>query len=124
MKYGYFAVMGGFAVDTRDISRYAITTITTKGLIRLVEEGHINHLDVSLHDISNKSKASFISKGLVCVQVLWFVIQCIARRAAGYPIALLEVHTMVHVVCAMVMYVLWWEVSIYDIYIFLLVLII
>lgn len=67
--------------------------------------------DISRGVISDKSKANLLGKGLVCIQVAWFLIQCIARAAAGYPLALLEVHTMVHVVCALLMYALWWEVS-------------
>ncbi|KAK3936520.1 hypothetical protein QBC46DRAFT_419077 [Diplogelasinospora grovesii] len=35
------------------------------------------------------------------------IIQCIARAAHGLPLALLEVHTMVHVVCAGFLYALW-----------------
>jgi hypothetical protein len=33
--------------------------------------------------------------------------QTIERQIAGYPITLLEVHTLVHVVCAVIMYGLW-----------------
>ena len=67
--------------------------------------------DVSHETISDRSKANLLGKGLVCMQVIWFLIQCVARAAARYPLVLIEVHTMVHVVCALLMYVLWWEVS-------------
>lgn len=53
----------------------------------------------------------FLGKCLVCMQVVWFVIQCVARAAAKYPLILVEIHTIVHVVCALSMYILWWKVS-------------
>lgn len=67
--------------------------------------------DVSSEEIMDKSKANALGKVLICMQVIWFAIQVIARLVAGYPLALIEVHTIVHVLCALVMYILWWEVS-------------
>jgi hypothetical protein len=48
-----------------------------------------------------------LAKGLVCIQVLWVAGQAIERKVAGFPISLLEFHTLVHVFCALVMYALW-----------------
>ena len=67
--------------------------------------------DVSSKEIMDKSKANVLGKGLICVQVTWFAIQVITRLVAGYPLTLIELHTVVHVVCALAMYILWWEVS-------------
>ena len=73
-----------------------------------------------------------LAKGLVCFQVTWMVVQvqhnvpftwqtlegfnqlyqqAIARKASGYPLALLELHTLVHVLCALIMYSLWIKVD-------------
>jgi hypothetical protein len=57
---------------------------------------------------------SDLAKGLVCVQVLWVAGQAIERKIAGFPISLLEFHTLVHVFCAIVMYMLWFRKP-YDI---------
>ena len=57
---------------------------------------------------------SDLAKGLVCVQVLWVAGQAIERKVAGFPISLLEFHTLVHVFCAIVMYMLWFRKP-YDI---------
>lgn len=38
-------------------------------------------------------------------------ITCITRRVFGLPITLLEVHTMLHVGCAIALYVFWFQVS-------------
>ncbi len=48
-----------------------------------------------------------LAKALVVVQVLWLVGQAIERKVAGFPLTLLEIHTMVHVACAVIMYGLW-----------------
>jgi hypothetical protein len=44
---------------------------------------------------------------LIGVEVLWMVGQAIERKIAEYPITLLEIHTIVHVVRALAMYTLW-----------------
>jgi len=62
---------------------------------------------VNRSHIQEKSKADLLAKGLVCFQVLWVAGQAIGRKLAGYPMTLLEIHTLVHVVCALIMYGLW-----------------
>lgn len=63
--------------------------------------------------VEDKSKHNFFEKGLVLLQVSWFAVQCIARWVYGLPVSLLELHTLVHVVSAMFMYVFWFKVGIY-----------
>ena len=102
--------MGGFVYDVENLrDDLSFLTITPRGIIALARQGHF--VDISTGDITDKCKADIFTKSLICIQVSWIVIQCIARKAAGYPLTLLEIHTMVHVVCALVLYVLWWKVS-------------
>ncbi|KAM0794505.1 hypothetical protein BDR22DRAFT_689841 [Usnea florida] len=110
LKYGLFVVMGG--IVTHDVAKISDDVngpivLTPNALIQFARRGLF--FDVSNEVISSKSKANLLGKGLVCIQVIWFLIQCIARAAAGYPLALLEVHTMVHVGCALLMYAFWWK---------------
>ena len=113
LRYGYYVTMGGFTVDVDKLhNKLSHVTLTPNGVITLAERGHF--LDISPETISDKSKANVITKALICIQVLWMVVQCIARKAAGYPLTLLEIHTMAHVVCALVLYILWWEVGFPD----------
>ena len=37
------------------------------------------------------------------------IVQCIARKVNGYTLSLLGIHTMVHVLCALIIYFLWWR---------------
>ena len=104
--------MGGIA--THDVAKISDSVngplvLTPEAVIYFARGGVF--FEISRGMISDKSKANLLGKGLVCIQVIWFLIQCITRAAAGYPLALLEVHTMVHVICALSMYALWWEVS-------------
>jgi hypothetical protein len=95
---------------------------TTNALLLLAQHGHF--IGLSRETISDKSKANclyklisslsndlltslVLAKGLVCLQVLWVAGQAIERKLAGFPISLLEFHTLVHVFCALVMYTLW-----------------
>ncbi|KAI4120633.1 MAG: hypothetical protein LQ338_006875 [Usnochroma carphineum] len=66
-------------------------------------------IDVSDADIEDKSKANLLAKGLVLVQITWTMLQCLSRKIAGLPISLLEVHTLVHAGCALIMYCLWFK---------------
>ncbi|RPA83019.1 hypothetical protein BJ508DRAFT_198761, partial [Ascobolus immersus RN42] len=50
-----------------------------------------------------------VSKALVCMQVVWMLMNVIARQVAGLPITLLEVHVVIQVVITIFTYVLWWN---------------
>ncbi|KAI4146409.1 MAG: hypothetical protein L6R39_003469, partial [Caloplaca ligustica] len=81
--------------------------LTPLGLLHLAKKGHF--IDVSDYDIKDKSKANVLAKGLVLLQIAWSMLQCFSRKATGLPISLLEVHTLVHAGCAVVMYGLWFH---------------
>lgn len=111
LQYGFYVTMGGFVYAVDDLSpRKSRMILTPLGVIALARQGHFVNINQST--IEDKSKANILTKSLICIQVSWMVIQCIARAAAGYPLTLLEVHTMVHVVCAICMYALWWNVGV------------
>ena len=100
--------MGGFIVDVSSLhNTLSRLTISAKGLAFLAKHGHfVKMSDASIRD---KSKADMLVKSLVCIQVSWMLVQTITRKILGYPITLLEVHTLVHVGCAISMYGLWFE---------------
>ena len=103
--------MGGIA--TEDVAKIANyderAALTPSAVLHFAREGRF--FDISPAIISDKSKANLLGKGLVCIQVIWFFIQWVTRVAAQYPLALVEIHTVVHVVCALFMYILWWKAS-------------
>ena len=110
LAYCFFVNMGGFVVDAREIDhKHGYLTLTSEAIKKCAERGKFFEIDES--EITDKSKADVLAKGLVSLQVTWMLVQCIARKIAGYPLTVLEVHTFVHVFCALVMFGLWMKVS-------------
>ncbi|KAK4181547.1 hypothetical protein QBC36DRAFT_364454 [Triangularia setosa] len=118
LPYGFYVgVMGGLEVAVEDIEpKHSDKTalgmphsgrlrLTSSGVLQLAKQGHFIFLPESR--ISDKSKADVVQKTVVMGQVLWMALQCTVRGVFGLPLTLLEVHTMVHVVCALVIFVLW-----------------
>ncbi|KAI5780144.1 hypothetical protein DFH27DRAFT_468073, partial [Peziza echinospora] len=107
-SYGYVdAIL--FALDVngkrKAYLRETVQTLTPCGAIHLARFGKLPL--VPPEEIEDKSKADPITKALACLQASWMIIQCIARKSNGLPITLLELHTIMHVVCALLMYLLW-----------------
>ena len=110
LYYGYWVVMGGFVVDVSDIhDTETRVPLNPKGVEFLAKAGHF--FEMSKNRIADRSKTNVLAQSLVCIQVTWMLVQCIARKSAGYLLTLLEIHTMVHVVCALLIYTFWWRVS-------------
>ncbi|EEP78466.1 predicted protein [Uncinocarpus reesii 1704] len=105
---GFFVVMGGVAFDASEFSDYHKRLLVTPTGMRL-----LNCLGcapkITREAIEDKSKGDILAKGLVIFQTAWLVLQCIARKVNALPISLLEIHTMVHVVCALMMYSFWFK---------------
>ncbi len=108
ITFGFYAIMGGLAVDISDIHDTASrATLTPSSLLCLADDG--NFIELSDEEIRDKSKADFVAKALVMLQVTWLFLQCISRKASGLPLAPLEVHTLVHAGCATIIYCAWFH---------------
>jgi hypothetical protein len=66
-------------------------------------------LQLSEAAISDRSKASALAKTLVVMQVLWFVVQTIARVLEGLLITHLEVVCLAFTLFNIGMYACWWD---------------
>ncbi|KAK4158965.1 hypothetical protein QBC43DRAFT_305070 [Cladorrhinum sp. PSN259] len=87
LKYGFFAVMGGFELESaKSIDGEPITAVLSSKGIKWLAERYIQVLKVPRTHILDGT-----------------------RKAYGLPLCLLELHTMVHVICAIVMYIFWME---------------
>lgn len=94
---------------SQDPTRNAAVILTTHGAQKLAERDMWFY--VSGTTIKDKSKANTIQKALVLCQASWMFLQCIVRKASGLPLALLELHTMVHVFYAFLVYIFWLKVG-------------
>ncbi|KAI0506364.1 hypothetical protein F5B22DRAFT_623967 [Xylaria bambusicola] len=107
-SYCFYVVMGGLTVNVSAINpEFQYMTVTPAGLCLLAEYSRLPH--VSRKSIKDRSKADGLAKLLVCVQVAWLIIQSIERAARDLPIALLEIHVLAHVACALLLYGLWFK---------------
>ncbi|TEB25677.1 hypothetical protein FA13DRAFT_1637034, partial [Coprinellus micaceus] len=59
--------------------------------------------------ISRSTRISVLAKMLVVMQVLWFVIQTVARAVEGLPITHLEVACLAFISFNIGMYICWWD---------------
>ena len=124
LELGFFIVMGGYEVvheisnsgskiplklskdrDSEQQQHEWAGTLTPRGALLLHRYGALP-LQTTVQ-INDKSKANWLAKSLVCIQAAWMLVQCIARKISGLPITLLELNTVMHVICALLMYLLW-----------------
>ncbi|RSL55587.1 hypothetical protein CEP54_009324 [Fusarium duplospermum] len=131
LTYAFFVVMGGVRIDVKDlvswpdldfVSRWGVgslpredaegrgtTTVRVSSTTVLWLAGHGHWIKIPRAKITDKSKADTFQKILVLIQVSWMIMQCIARLINKLPLTLLEIHTMVHVVCAIGLYGFWFK---------------
>ena len=77
----------------------------------LLRAGKIEFPTVTEEEIEDRSKADAFSKTIALGQTLWFVAQCIARRAQHLDLTLVELSTLSLAVLNGLMYYLWWNKS-------------
>ena len=118
--HGFYIVMGGYAFDVskdtkpriwpRKVDRLTPSPIAVLGCLISHDKDLREVLPfLTEEEIWDKSKANGLAKTIVCVQAAWFCTQCIARLGQGMPISLLELNTFAHAICALLVYVLWWN---------------
>ncbi|KAF3920471.1 hypothetical protein ABW20_dc0106334 [Dactylellina cionopaga] len=109
MMQCFFATMGGIAVQTRasTFNGSPRITLSAEGVRLLSFLNLLPQTDDC--EIRDKSKGDWLAKSLVCFQAFYIIVQAISRLAAHMPISLLEVNTIGHVICALTLYLLWWN---------------
>jgi hypothetical protein len=108
ITHGFYAEMGGFAVQFDDKSYY---TLDFEQILWLIQNENLttSDLTVSKEDIQDRSKANVFTKSVTCLQALWLVVECITRTAQHLPISQLELATCSYVACALITYCFWRE---------------
>jgi hypothetical protein len=108
--------MGGFVFDLSDVESGDCPSfipgssrlhVTSRGMRLLAQCGLLP--SISKSEIEDKSKSDGSAKFICCIQVIWIVAQTITRLAVGLSISPLEINTIGHVACALMMYALWWS---------------
>lgn len=104
----HFLQMGGFVLHDSKIDQ-PLRVLSHREFDQLLNEGRIQMPKISEADIQDRSKADGLSKAVVLVQIVWFIVQCIARRAQGLVTTEFELVTVSFAALNGVMYYLWWD---------------
>jgi hypothetical protein len=103
LNTAFYAVMGGFSLKTTP------TTALTTTLDMLVKRGTMEKIRQYPTAVDGKSEADLLAKAAACFQAGWMLLQCLGRKLQELPVTLLELNTVVHVLSAIIMYLLWLE---------------
>ena len=113
--HSFFAAMGGFAFDTHGEKANFLPrnrrriTLTSEGINYLLKNKPSLVPDIPETTIKDKSKGSWVTKLITCLQAMWFCAQCLARWNQGISVSLLELNTLAHALCAFLIYFFWWN---------------
>ena len=76
--HGHFIQMGGFMLFEGNVAK---GVLSLERFSELLTAGKIEFPTVTREEIEDRSKADGFLKTIALVQTLWFVAQCLARRA-------------------------------------------
>ncbi|KAH9821435.1 hypothetical protein Tdes44962_MAKER04925 [Teratosphaeria destructans] len=122
--HSWNALMGGLVFDTRSADRPFLPqkmqriTLTLYGLANIMhrfdDPEHFAHWtdilpSVTKAEILARSKQDSLLKLITCWQATWFCVQCILRLCQGFSITLLELNVFGHALCALIIYVFWFD---------------
>ena len=105
-EFGFFVVMSGCVIREDN----SIKTLTPEGILALANKRYFVER-IRSQTIEGRSKFGLFGKFVVCVQILWFFIRSVASSLLRNPVTLIEIHTMVQLVCTILLYALWWKVG-------------
>lgn len=109
MAGAYLVCMGGVLIFPPHWFATSSNTVSSEGFCRLLRNDPLKRTNIDQTVAKNKTKTDAMGKTIVCVQGTWMIVQCIARKATGLPVTLLELHIAMNVICALIMYICWWD---------------
>ena len=122
--HGHFLIMGGFSLVKDGVetvldyeSFFELLKIETaeaseeyrRQWRRFQEPFEIAFPTITAAEIHDKARGDFLSKAIVILQSLWFIIQCIARGKQGLALTELELVTLALASLNGVMCYFWWD---------------
>jgi hypothetical protein len=98
--------MGGFVLYIDGEPRATLDSLLLQDL---VSWGSVQTPTITEAEIKDRSKGDGISKCVAILQLVWFIMQLIARYAQGLPVTLLEIDTLGVAALACIAYGFWWK---------------
>lgn len=83
--------------------------LTARGLMYMEDTFMPLSAFIDSKTIQDHSKSDALAKSLVCLQGFYMIFVCIARVYQKLPISQLEINTFGHALCALLMYVFWFD---------------
>ncbi|KAG2116829.1 hypothetical protein DEU56DRAFT_895718 [Suillus clintonianus] len=104
--HSFFVLMGGFMLY---VDGEPYHTLLPHEVLILIGEGCIDAPTLTAKQIGDKSKGNVISKGLIILQVAWFILQLITRAMYRLETTHLEIGTLAFAVLNFLTCALWWN---------------
>ena len=113
-----YANMGGFCVRVQQSGgpdKIPQRYLPSNAVYELLRDGRIPSKSFpTATEIHDKGKSDGIIKAFTLLQILWVLIQSIARGIQHLPLTTLEISTLAYIPCACCVFWLWWDKP-YDI---------
>ncbi|KAG1809677.1 uncharacterized protein BJ212DRAFT_596740 [Suillus subaureus] len=104
--HSFFVLMGGFMIY---VDEKPYHTPQPDEVLKLIRAGCIDAPTLTAKQIYDRSKGNTISKGLIMLQVAWFVMQLVTRAIYHLETTQLEVGTLAFAVLNFLTYAVWWN---------------
>lgn len=113
LTHSYYANMRGFVVRNPSADKTIYHDpyhLNGEEILELRRRKHITKLpNITEAEIRDKSKGDMLGKSIVLGQIVWSLIQIIARIVRKLSVSPLEVAVVAFAVCAVLIYVLYWK---------------
>lgn len=104
LTHSFYANMGGFHLYSPDEEPFPIDAAQLR---YLVKKGYITLPNLTEKDIGDRNKADVFVRALTLGQILWFLLQSIARAQQGLAITTIELTTLAFVCSAAFIFFFW-----------------
>ncbi|KAG1719883.1 hypothetical protein EDB19DRAFT_1860552 [Suillus lakei] len=106
ITHSFFVLMGGLMLY---VDGKPYHTLQPDQILKLIGAGCINPPSLTENQIRDRSKGNVISKGLIILQVAWFILQLISRAVYHLNTTKLETGTLAFAVLNFLTYAVWWN---------------
>ncbi|KIJ10404.1 hypothetical protein PAXINDRAFT_86139, partial [Paxillus involutus ATCC 200175] len=103
--HGFFALMGGFVIQDGPQQK----TLRPCNDLQYLRDEIVVNPEIMKEEMSNKSKCDGLGNALLVVQLLWFILQVVARASNHLAITLLEINTLALAALSPPLFFFWWS---------------
>lgn len=111
LAHGFLITMGGLIARTQDDngSHIKYTVLRVFDVEKLARRSDAVFPDLDARDIKDRSKSDSFAKLFAVAQSTWLLVNVLGRAGHHLPVTPIEIVTLGYVVCALIIYALWWS---------------